>query len=144
MTEEQETNTEIYEETPSQSLMEEGAIPKRCWPGCGCLVLIVLYYLPAFFIWKDLQGENNGFARFAYLLGPILWPAMLGGWVPGQIPGCAVALVGLVTYAVLVWRLLRATTRRNRWRYLLWIFLLFLLSFGGCVVGFDRSFKTSF
>jgi hypothetical protein len=141
---EEETKTENQEETPSQSLMEEGAIPKRCWPGCGCLTLIVLYYLPAFFIWKDLQGENNSFARFAYLLGPILWPAMLGGWVPGQIPGCAVALVGLVTYAVLVWRLLRATTRRNRWRYLLWIFLLFLLSFGGCVVGFDRSFKTSF
>ena len=118
-------------------------MPKRCWPGCGCLTLIVLYYLPAFFICKNLQGESSNFARFAYLLGPILWPAMLGGWVPGQIPGCAVALEGLVTYAVLVWRLLRATTGRNRWRYLLWIILLFLLSLGGCLVGFDRGFTAT-
>ena len=134
------TLTEQGTEATSPSRMDEGAIPKEWRPGCGCLCFLVPYYLFGLTLIDNLQWEHDWMAILAYVFGPFFWPVFAGGWMPHPVLGIPVALVAVFAYWRCLRRAMKADERKDIFRYLLWILLLFLLSLGGCFAGFSRSF----
>ena len=135
--------TEQDTETPSSSRMEEGAIPKAWRPGCGCLCLLAPDYLLGLFQLNCIDWSQDRFIVFAYVLAPFLWPVMAAGWLPSvlKIPA---ALAALYAYGRWLRRAWKANNKKTIFLNILWIFLLFLLSIGGCLMDFDRSFNGAF
>lgn len=126
--------------TPS-SRMDEGALPKGWRPGCGCLCLLLPYYLIGLSLMDNFRWEHDWPRILAYVLGPFLWPVLLAGWMPHPVLQIPVALAAIFAY----WYWIRAAWKADdlKWTFLnlLWIVLLLLGSVGGCAMAFDRSFK---
>lgn len=123
------------------SRMDEGALPKGWGPGCGCLCLLLPYYLIGLSFMDNFRWEYDWPRFLAYVLGPFLRPVLLAGWIPVLVLQTPVALAAVFAY----WYWIRAAWKADdlKWTFLnlLWIMLLLLGSVGGCFAGVDRSLK---
>lgn len=126
--------------TPS-SRMGEGALPKGWRPGCGCLCLLLPYYLFGLSLVDHFRWEHDWPSFLAYVLVPFLWPVLLAGWMPHPVLKIPVALAAVFAYWYWIRAAWKADDLKRTFLNLLWIVLLFLGSVGGCAMEFDRSFK---